>query len=181
MSPQSRQGTGNHSPFRTAETADTLVMGLFSGQRSPFRGSDNSGNSFRGGRYGWILLLWACSQAADHRQPSCSQVDYLLCICSQLPAGCLIPGHHTHRNTLAGELARELAGKSRLKRERSANEARETAVIRTENGSIFRKGPGLSAHRVDHRRQHIGTRREGVPDELRGGLVPFHWKGLKRV
>ena len=60
-------------------------------------------------------------------------------------------------------------------------EARETAVIRTENGSIFRKGPGLSAHRVDHRRQHIGTRREGVPDELRGGLVPFHWKGLKRV
>ena len=33
--------------FRTAETADTLVMGLFSGQRSPFRASDNSGNSFR--------------------------------------------------------------------------------------------------------------------------------------
>ena len=34
--------------FRTAEITDTLVMGLFSGQRSPFRGSDNSGNSFRG-------------------------------------------------------------------------------------------------------------------------------------
>ena len=73
-----------------------------------------------------ILLLWACSQAADHRQPSCSQVDYLLCICSQLPAGCLIPGHHTRRNTLAGELARELAGKSRLKRERSARNSRYT-------------------------------------------------------
>ena len=60
------------------------------------------------------------------RQPACSQVDYLLCICSQLPAGCLIPGHHTHRNTLAGELARELAGKSRLKRERSKGKSRYT-------------------------------------------------------
>ena len=86
--------------------------------------------------------------------------------------------HHHAQKHISWGISEGISGKKPLEARAKRGKA---AVIRTENGSIFRKGPGLSAHRVDHRRQHIGTRREGAPGVMRGGLVPFHWKGLKRV
>ena len=177
---------GNHSPFRggyfllkltgvclfrTAETADTLVMGLFSGSGSP------STILFSGGlsvMYLFSVTCWVPDTRAPHAHKTYTVYYPGIPFLQAESCSCTI----TRRNTLAGELARELAGKSRLKRGRSEG---KQPLYGQKTDPFCRKGPGLSAHRVDHRRQHIGTRREGVPDELRGGLVPFNWKGLKRV